>query len=144
MQLRVCNNYFWLQSQWLKFRYYEKAAKIWKKNLLLCFDVILTNFKKGGRVFKILWPSHNKLIFICYQKGLLKKNRYLYEKFPWIRRWEEVIFKQLASSKFLESTLSEQMKSFWSNDSLIIRCCKIISYMTSVPPSKYMLVLRYR
>ena len=37
----------------VKFRYSEKATKIWK-NSPLCFDVS----KKRG-VFQILWPSHN-------------------------------------------------------------------------------------
>ena len=43
----------------LKFRFSEKATKIWKN-----LPVVLTcalNFKKSGRFFQIVWPSHNIL-----------------------------------------------------------------------------------
>ena len=40
----------------LKFRYSEKATKIWI-NLPLFFDD--TNIKKSGRLFQILWPSQS-------------------------------------------------------------------------------------
>jgi hypothetical protein len=42
----------------LKFRYSEKATKIWK-NLALCFDIIMQFQKKVGDFLKILWPSYN-------------------------------------------------------------------------------------
>ena len=47
----------------LKFRFSEKATKIWK-NLPLVLTLLSKNscfVKTGGRFFQILWPSHNIL-----------------------------------------------------------------------------------
>ena len=62
-ELSWWNLYFYHSVNFLlfiKFRFFEKATKIWKKNSHL-FWGYWVNVKTIGRFFQILWPSHNLL-----------------------------------------------------------------------------------
>ena len=60
----------------LKFRYSEKASKVWN-NLPLYFDVYLSNFQTKWEIFQIMWPSHNiwtLSLFWCFIMRYLVKS----------------------------------------------------------------------
>ena len=60
----------YLKKKALKFRYSEKTTKCWKISHFF-LTLISTNFKKGGRLYQILWASYNiwtlhRVLALCY------------------------------------------------------------------------------
>ena len=97
----------------IKFRFSEKATKIWK-NISLVLTLLSKNrcfVKTDGRFFPILWPSHN-ILTLSKSAPIFAETCHQKDKY---RLFSQIFVAPLCASEICKEIMYSQIRNHFAN-----------------------------